>query len=83
LPVSETNIMTYQSRLYAEHALKPGREVIRLSCTRDGKPWTCLYLYDTAAAIDEDMGGLNRMPGFKRERVKWDGVEEVSVYNGD
>ena len=75
--------MTYLERLYAEHGLKPGREVIRLSCIRDGKPWTCLYLYDTATYIEEDMGGVKRMPGYKRERVKWDGVERVSCYNGD
>ena len=73
--------MIYQSTLYAEHNLTPGREVIRLSCTRDGKPWTRLFLYATAASITEDweLKGLD----VKREYVKWDGVEEVSVYNGD
>lgn len=75
--------MTYRERIYAEHALKPGRSVIRLSATRNGKPWTRLYLYDTAAFIEEDMGGAKNLPDFKREYVAWDGVEEVSVDCGD
>ena len=54
--------MTYQSTLYAEHNLTPGREVIRLSCTRDGKPWTRLFLYATAASITPGKGSRREEP---------------------
>ena len=74
--------MSYQQRLYEDHGLKPGREVIRISCTRDGKPWTRLFLYDTAASITADWE-LRGAPDVKREQIAWDGVEHVSTYNGD
>ena len=72
------------SKIYEEHALKPGRMIYRLSATRpNGTPWKQCYLYSTAASITEDMGGVKNWANFKREVVPWDGVEEVSCYNGD
>jgi hypothetical protein len=75
--------MTYQSKLYAEHGLKPGRQVIRLSWTRkNGTPVEDLYLYDTASYHTEDR--LKQLGiTFTRERIPWDGKGYVSTDNGD
>ena len=70
--------MTYQQRLYAEHSLTPGTRVIRLTGTRDGKPFSRLYLYETGAAFAE--GELDE---WFRSWEKWDGKEEVSCDSGD
>lgn len=76
------NAADYLQKQAAEHRLKPGDEVTRLSATRqDGTPWTRLYRYDTAAAIV--WADSQALVNARRERVAWDGVEGVSFYNGD
>lgn len=74
--------MSYYTSLYAEHGLTPGRQVIRLSATlEDGRKWTSLHLYSTAASFSAD--SLRKLPDFKQEYVAWDGVETVDCYAGD
>jgi hypothetical protein len=74
--------VTYQSKLYAEHGLKAGCQVLRLSATlADGRKHTALYLYTTGASFAED--DLKKLPDFRREYVAWDGVESVSFDCGD
>jgi hypothetical protein len=74
--------MSYQSKLYAEHGLKAGSQVLRLSATlAGGRKYTALYLYSTGASFAED--DLKKLPDFKCEYVAWDGVESVSFDCGD
>jgi hypothetical protein len=67
----------------AEHGVGPGARVLRLSRTReDGSEWTCLFLYDTAAAHHEADWGAHGQ-SFTREWVEWDGAEYLDLDNGD
>lgn len=70
--------------IYQEHRLKPGDEVIQLVWIdpSTGRERTQLYRYNTAADWREYYLKQASI-AVKRERVNWDGVNEVILDNGD
>lgn len=79
LPVRPTR---YQQRC-AEHGLRLGDEVIQITRACDGgKTHSTLYRYSTAASHEESWL-TNRGRAFTKEWVRWDGLTEVDLDNGD